>query len=230
MTRKELEAIIVFMNLFMDNNFPVQEINAKYGLNLTETTSKEDALEAYLEEFDVKSKILATKTIKTLDEFECQNQEEDLIKYLGDKPIEIDELLYYHIICGYVVSNCNIMLKEGIYIAQNGEAEDALQETAIGPKIFTYMTVKSFPDGTFWYLGILPDLNSRHNSMEKNIQTLQLWAFKWHDGAIVIDSIRWTRHEVIVWAEKLFLIPWKEIKKHGNTAVKVELKQKEVKL
>lgn len=53
-----------------------------------------------------------------------------------------------------------------------------------------------------------------------------LWAFRWKDDVVAIDSIKWTRHEVIVWAEKFFDKPWRQIKKYGHSAVKVELKVK----
>jgi len=52
-----------------------------------------------------------------------------------------------------------------------------------------------------------------------------LWAFKYHDGEIPVSSIKWTRSEVIVWAENFFERPWRQIKKYGNSAVKVELKE-----
>lgn len=99
------------------------------------------------------------KTIKTLDEFETQNSDQDLRDYLGEKPIEIDEQLFYHISCGYVASNCNLEISPGVYIGQNGEAESSFKESLYSENRYTYMTVKSFPDDTYWYLGILPDLN-----------------------------------------------------------------------
>ena len=87
MTRKELEAIIVFMNLFMDNNFPVQEINAKYGLNLTETTSKEDALEAYLDKLKIKSGLETIKHLAAVNS-ELKKKNKQL---LGIVEIMVDE-------------------------------------------------------------------------------------------------------------------------------------------
>lgn len=53
----------------------------------------------------------------------------------------------------------------------------------------------------------------------------KLWAFKYQDGTIPIGSIKWTKREVIAWSEELFERPWKQIKKYGNKAVKVELKE-----
>lgn len=95
--------------------------------------------------------------MKTLNEFE-KTEELDLIEYLGAKPVEIDEDLCHHISHGYVASNYVGQISEGYYIDQQGEAQDSFDD---GDNIdrYTYMTVASYPDGTFWYLGILPDLN-----------------------------------------------------------------------
>lgn len=105
-----------------------------------------------------KNKAIPQK-IKSLDEFETQNSDQDLRDYLGDKPIEIDEQLFYHISCGYVASNCTLEISPRVYIGQNGEAENSFKESFDSEDRYTYMTVKSFSDGTYWYLGILPDLN-----------------------------------------------------------------------
>lgn len=52
-----------------------------------------------------------------------------------------------------------------------------------------------------------------------------LWAFKWKYGGINIASIKLTKREVVLWAENLFDVKWKDIKKHGHSVVKVELKE-----
>ncbi len=53
----------------------------------------------------------------------------------------------------------------------------------------------------------------------------KLWAYKHHDGLIDIESIRWSKSEVVIWAENNFGKPWRQIRYYGNKAVKVELKE-----
>ncbi|WP_312139481.1 hypothetical protein [Sphingobacterium sp.] len=60
--------------------------------------------------------------------------------------------------------------------------------------------------------------------MKRN-EAYKLWAFKYHDGVIPVSSIKWKRNEVIVWAENFFEVQWRQIKRSGNSAVKVELKE-----
>lgn len=52
-----------------------------------------------------------------------------------------------------------------------------------------------------------------------------LWAFKWNYGGINIASIKPTRRETVAWVEKLFEVPFKDLKKRGHNVVKVELKE-----
>lgn len=101
-------------------------------------------------------KQIKTPAIKTLKEFESPGHWEDLNQYLGDKPCQIDWELCEHIQCAYVASNYLGVMKEGQCVAQNGEADYSFEDGY--KKRFTYMTVISYPDGSHWYLGILPDL------------------------------------------------------------------------
>lgn len=95
--------------------------------------------------------------MKTLKEFE-KIEELELEEYLGAKPVEIDEDLCHHISHGYVASNYVGHISDGHYIDQQGEAADSFDD-GDSKERYTYMTVASYPDGTHWYLGILPDLN-----------------------------------------------------------------------
>lgn len=49
MTEKQLEGIVKFMLMFENTDIPIKAINNAYGLNLSETTSREEALKKYLE-------------------------------------------------------------------------------------------------------------------------------------------------------------------------------------
>jgi len=96
--------------------------------------------------------------MKTLEEFESENNTLDLDKYLGSKPVQIDEDLCNYIICAYVAPNFSGRLSEGYHIDQQGEAHSSFEDND-DKETYTYLTVASYPDNTYWYLGILPDLN-----------------------------------------------------------------------
>lgn len=157
MNRKQLEGAIVFMNMFTNPAISIDVINKRYGTNLRDTTSNEDALDEFLKSQKITFKQTKAPTIKTLEEFESSDQWEDLIQYLGDKPCRIDWDLCEHIQCAYVASNYLGIMKEGLCVAQGGEAEYSFDDGY--KKRYTYLTVISYPDGSHWYLGILPDLN-----------------------------------------------------------------------
>lgn len=157
MNRKQLEGAIVFMNMFTNPGISIEVLNKRYGMNLSDRTSNENALEEFLKSQKITFKQVKAPRIKTLEEFESSGPWEDLIQYLGDKPCQIDWDLCEHIQCAYVASNYIGIMKESLVIAQNGEAEYSFDDG--NPKRYTYMTVMSYPDGSHWYLGILPDLN-----------------------------------------------------------------------
>lgn len=156
MTRKQLESAIVFMNMYTNPEFSIDVINKRYGTNLSDTTSNEDALDEFLKLQNITFKQIKAPEIKTLEEFESSGDWIDLNQYLGDKPCQIDWELCEHIQCAYVASNYLGIMKEGLCVAQNGEAEYSFEDGY--NKRYTYMTVISYPDGSHWYLGVLPDL------------------------------------------------------------------------
>jgi len=135
----------------------INVINERYGINLSGQVSNEDALDEFLKSQKITFKQIKATSIKTLEEFESTGQWEDLNQYLGDKPCQIDWDLCEHIQCAYVASNYLGIMKEGLRVAQNGEADYSFEDGY--NKRYTFMTVISYPDGTHWYLGILPDLN-----------------------------------------------------------------------
>jgi len=49
MTRKQLEGVVLFMVLFNDKRFSSEELNRRFGLNITDETSQEEAISMYLE-------------------------------------------------------------------------------------------------------------------------------------------------------------------------------------
>lgn len=97
--------------------------------------------------------------MKTLEQFENQPEETavDLDDFLGIKPIEIDEQLYYHIVCAYTAAHCSYEMGKQHHVEQGGDAENSIKNI-YRDDIYTYSTVASYPDNTYWYLGILPDL------------------------------------------------------------------------
>lgn len=54
MTRKQLESCIVFISLFDDLNVSLNFINKKYGLNITSSTDRGEALTLFLEHSKIK--------------------------------------------------------------------------------------------------------------------------------------------------------------------------------
>lgn len=158
MKKKQLEGAIVFMNMFTDPDISIDDINKRYGTKLSDQTSKEDALEVFVKLNKITFGPKEVPAIKTLEEFESQ-ENLDLTEFLGEKPIEIDEEMYHHILCGYVPCNCDIKIKEHEYVGQGGEAYDSFKDNPWNREAYTYLTVKSYPDNTFWHLGILPNLN-----------------------------------------------------------------------
>lgn len=97
--------------------------------------------------------------MKTLKYWENRSPEKDLRAYLGSKPCQIDWELYEHISCGYLAPNYTgtPLNDENYWVSQNGEAECSFDD-GYTSKRYSYMTVASYPDRTYWYLGILPDL------------------------------------------------------------------------
>ena len=96
------------------------------------------------------------KTYKQWDEFP---EGKDLKDFLGDKPCEIDEELFHEISCGFVAPNYVSFPtnKEGYLVEQAGEAECSFED-GYCLRRNSYMTVAKYPDNTYWYLGILPDM------------------------------------------------------------------------
>lgn len=99
--------------------------------------------------------------MKTLEQFENQPEETavDLDVFLGLKPIEIDEDLYHHICCAYTAEHCSHQIDKQHYISQGGDAMSSVKDSFLSDEILTYMTVVMYPDHTYWFLGILPDLD-----------------------------------------------------------------------
>lgn len=113
------------------------------------------AMDKYVEKYP-------DRKIRTLEEFENQPEETalDLDEFLGMKPVEIDEDFYHHICCAYVPQNCTFEMPGKYYIDQAGEADNSVK-SYLGKEVYTYSTVAHYPDGTFWYLGILPNLKRK---------------------------------------------------------------------
>lgn len=58
--------------------------------------------------------------------------------------------------------------------------------------------------------------------MKTNHPTV-LWALKYRDGTLCVTNLHWTRRECIKDSESNFQTTWKELKKYGHQAVKVEV-------
>lgn len=97
----------------------------------------------------------------TLEQFENQPDDTamDLDVFLGNKPVEIDEQMYYHIQCAYNAPHYTAEVSERYFVDQTSEADSSIDH-GYDWEQYTYMTVASYPDGTYWYLGILPDMNN----------------------------------------------------------------------
>ncbi|WP_433895180.1 hypothetical protein [Sphingobacterium mizutaii] len=157
MNRKQLEGAVVFMNMYTNPAISINVLIERYGMKLSDRISNEDALDEFLKSQEITFKQINASSIKTLEEFKTTGQWEDLNQYLGDKPCQIDLEMCEHIQCAYVASNYVGIMKEGLCIAQNGDADYSFDDG--DNKRFTFMTMISYPDGSHWHLGILPDLN-----------------------------------------------------------------------
>ncbi|WP_433863195.1 hypothetical protein [Sphingobacterium thalpophilum] len=52
-----------------------------------------------------------------------------------------------------------------------------------------------------------------------------MWCFKFRNGSLMTPNLRYTRKEAISLVEEIFETTWKEVKKHGHSVVKVEVKE-----
>jgi len=64
MTRKQLESVTTFVCAFHNNDLSIEWINSRYGLQLTESTTREEALAAFLEArgIELDSELLINKS------------------------------------------------------------------------------------------------------------------------------------------------------------------------
>lgn len=99
--------------------------------------------------------------MKKLKQFEKQPEETavNLDVFLGLKPVEIDEAMYHYIVCAYNAPHYSAEVTDRHFVDQTSEANSSIKHDYDWEQ-YTYMTVAAYPDGTYWYLGILPDLNN----------------------------------------------------------------------